>query len=272
MRDAHHSAQLEIAAVVRPPECRVGARLLERLDPGDASLQRLILRTHRRGVAVRLGRRWHGAIRELVGALLEDPRRRAGRVVEDRPALRGDRVLPYLCGAKRSGVEPARVPIAAAHHGRTISGHTVEIRRSGPAAPVVLVEPSAGQPLPRPQVAGATADQLESLVDGLGVSEIDLRHLEAPPHEVDVRVEPAGRHQATAEIHALRRPGVPREVGCAPDRGDTAVAREESVGRDPGPDMDPAAVEKGGAQEPNPARPRSGTNFTAPCRVSRPSG
>jgi len=87
-----------------------------------------------------------------------------------------------------------------------------------------------------------------------------------------VRVEPARRHQATAEVHALRRPGVPGEVGRAPELGDTAVAREESLGRDPGSDVDPAAVKKGGAQEPKPARPRSGTNFTAPCRVSRPSG
>jgi len=74
------------------------------------------------------------------------------------------------------------------------------------------------------------------------------------------------------QVHALSGPGVAREIGGAPDRGDTAVAREEGLGRDAGPDVDPAAVEKRGAQEPKPARPRRGTNFTAPCRVSRPSG
>src|SRR5205814_6072602 len=55
MRDAHQRADLEVAAIARSPERRVGAGLLERLDAGDPSLQRLLLRAHRGGVAVGLG-------------------------------------------------------------------------------------------------------------------------------------------------------------------------------------------------------------------------
>jgi len=44
MRYPHQRADLERAAVARPPKRRVGARLLQRLDAGDSSLQRFVLR------------------------------------------------------------------------------------------------------------------------------------------------------------------------------------------------------------------------------------
>ena len=120
--------------------------------------------------------------------------------------------------------------IAAAHDCRTIAGHPIEVGRGRPAAPVVLVEAPAREPLPRHELAHAATDDLERFLDRLGRAQIDLRHLKAPPHEVDVRVEPSRGHQATTKIDALRRTGLAGEIGGAPDRGYAPIAREQRLG------------------------------------------
>ena len=265
MRNPHHDPDLERSTVVRPLRGRVRARLLQRLDARDAPLQCLVLRAHGRGIAVRLGRGRHGAVGELVGPLLQHAGRDPGRVAKDRAALRSWCVLPDLRRAEGSGVEPTRVTVTAAHHRGPVPGHPIELRRGRPASPVVLVEAAAGEPRAGRELARPTADDLEGLVERLCGAQIDLGHLEAPPHEVHVRVEPARGHQSAAKIDALGARRVAREVGFAADRSDTTVTREKRLGRDTRTNVDPAAVEERVARhQPNPARPRSGTNFTAP--------
>ena len=195
-------------------------------------------------VAIGLGCRRDGAVRELVGPLLQNAGGRSAGVSEDGPSFGGDRLPSDHGGAKRHRVQPARVTVTAAHHRRSISGDPIEIGRGWPAAPVVLVEPPAGEPLARRELARPASDQVEGRFDCLRVAEIDLRHLKAPPHEVHVRVEPARRHQATTQIHALGGPRVPREIGLSSNRGHAPVAREKSLGRDSRTDVDPAAAEE----------------------------
>src|SRR5438094_2597044 len=215
MRYPHERAHRELAALARPPERRVGARLLKRLDAGDASLERFVLRPQGCRVAIGLGCRRDGAVRELVGPLLQNPGGRSADVPEYRPAFGGDRLLSDHGGAKRRRVQPARVTVTAAHQRRSTSGDPIETGRGWPAAPVVLVEPPAGEPLARRELARPASDQVEGRFDRLRVAEMDLRHLKAPPAEVHARVEPARRHQATTQIHALGGPRVPPELGLS---------------------------------------------------------
>src|SRR5439155_20388425 len=135
----------------------------------------------------------------------KDAGRRPPGVAEDRPALGCDGVLSDLRRAECRCVEPARMAAAAAHDCRTIAGHSTEVGRGRPAAPVVLVEATAGEPLPWRELARAATDLLQRLLDRLPRAEVELRHLKAPPHEVHVRVEPAGCHEPGPQIDALGR-------------------------------------------------------------------
>ena len=96
----------------------------------------------------------------------------------------------------------------------------------------------------RADLSRPAPDLLEGLLDGLRRSKIELCHLEAPPHEVHVRVEPARGHEPAAQIDALGSPGIAREVRRTPDRDHAAIPREQRLGRDTGSDVDPAAVEQ----------------------------
>ena len=120
--------------------------------------------------------------------------------------------------------------VAAAHDGRAISGNSVEIAGGRPAAPVVLVEAAAGEPIARADLARPAPDLLEGLLDRLRRSKIELRHLEAPPHEVHVRIEPARGHESAAQIDALGGPGIAREIRRTPDRDHASIPREERLG------------------------------------------
>src|SRR4051812_2859871 len=108
--------------------------------------------------------------------------------------------------------------VAAAHDGRAIPRNSIEVGGGRPAAPVVLVEAAAGEPIARADLSRPVPDLLEGLLDGLRRSKIELRHLEAPPHEVHMRVEPARGHKPAAQIDALGGTGIAREVRCTPDR------------------------------------------------------
>ncbi|OLE77079.1 MAG: hypothetical protein AUG02_02650 [Chloroflexi bacterium 13_1_20CM_2_70_9] len=134
--------------------------------------------------------------------------------------------------------------VAAAQHRRAVAGGAIELGRGRPATPEVLVEPSSGEPPPRLQRRGARGDDGERLVDGLRAPQVHLAHLEAPPHEVDVRVEPARDHESAAEIHALRTARLTSELGGPADRRDAAVPRQERLGRLPAADVDASAVEQ----------------------------
>src|SRR5207245_8613021 len=94
----HERAQRELSALARPPERRVGARLLQGLDAGDTALQRFVLRPQGCRVAIGLGRRRDGAVRELVGPLLQNAGGRSASVSEDRRAFGGHRRLSDLRG------------------------------------------------------------------------------------------------------------------------------------------------------------------------------
>jgi hypothetical protein len=61
-----------------------------------------------------------------------------------------------------------------------------------------------------------------------------------------VRIEPTRSHESAAEIDALGAGCLASDIGGAPDRDHTAVAREQRIGRDTGSDVYPATLKQCG--------------------------
>src|SRR5712664_2876592 len=146
----------------------------------------------------------------------------------------------------------------------------IELGREGPAPPGVLVEAAAEDPRAVRQAARVRPDAVERVLQRRRVGDIEPRHLLRPPDEVHVRVEPAGHHDAAAQVDDLRSSRLAANVVAASDRGNPTIAREERLATGAVADVDPTTVEEDRAHPRKPAWPRSGTNFTGPWRSSRP--
>src|SRR5437868_9267638 len=134
--------------------------------------------------------------------------------------------------------------VAAPQCRRVPGGRAIELGRGRPAAPAVLVEPTAEHPGRRRQRARVCRDSLERRLDRRFVAQVELVHLDRPPGEVDVRVVPAGGHEPAAQVDPVRAGvGLP-EICGPPDGPDHAVDGDERFRAGAVADMDPAAVEE----------------------------
>src|SRR5712664_3686403 len=123
-------------------------------------------------------------------------------------------------------------------------GDTIEIGRRWPASPVVLVESAAEDPRAFGQAARVRRDAVERFLQRRRVGDVKPRHLLRPPHEVDVRVEPAGHHDPTAKVDDLRASRLAANVVAPSNCGNATIARKKRLATGAVADVDPTAVEE----------------------------